>query len=163
MDIQVELHDGIAVVAPRGRIDCNTSAQLERQLLTLLEPASRGIVIDFAAVDYISSAGLRVMLVLAKRLRGGRGALVLCRLNDLIQDVFKMSGFNKVIAIAATRDEALATLSRTAGPASGRPGDPKPPESKSPQSRPPPRPGASLVERPARHDAASGLKPFRYF
>ncbi|CDI03502.1 putative anti-sigma factor antagonist BtrV [Candidatus Competibacter denitrificans Run_A_D11] len=110
MDILEESRDGIVVVAPRGRIDCNTSAHLERKLLALLEPASRGLVIDFTGVDYISSAGLRVMLVLAKRLRGGRGALVLCQLNDLIQDVFKMSGFNKVMAIVATRAEALAKL-----------------------------------------------------
>lgn len=112
MDIQEESRDGIAIVAPRGRIDCNTSAGLERKLLALLEPASRGIVIDFTGVDYISSAGLRVVLVLAKRLRGGSGALVLCQLNDLIQDVFKMSGFNKVIAIVATRADALAKLDR---------------------------------------------------
>lgn len=115
MDIQEESRDGIAIVAPQGRIDCNTSAGLERKLLALLEPASRGIVIDFTGVDYISSAGLRVVLVLAKRLRGGSGALVLCQLNDLIQDVFKMSGFNKVIAIVATRADALAKLNRTAG------------------------------------------------
>lgn len=110
MDIREELRDGIVVVAPQGRIDSNTSAKLERKLLALLEQASRGIVIDFAAVDYISSAGLRVVLVLAKRLRGGSAALVLCQLNGLIQDVFKMSGFNKVLAIVATRAEALAKL-----------------------------------------------------
>ena len=69
MDILEESRDGIVVVSPQGRIDCNTSAKLERKLLALLEPASRGIVIDFTAVDYISSAGLRVVLVLAKRLQ----------------------------------------------------------------------------------------------
>ena len=121
MDILEESRDGIVVVSPQGRIDCNTSAKLERKLLALLEPASRGIVIDFTAVDYISSAGLRVVLVLAKRLRGGGGALVLCQLNELIQEIFKMSGFNKIMAIAATRADALAKLDRTAGPANPKP------------------------------------------
>lgn len=118
MDILEESRDGIVVVSPQGRIDCNTSAKLERKLLALLEPASRGIVIDFTAVDYISSAGLRVVLVLAKRLRGGGvgGALVLCQLNELIQEIFKMSGFSKIMAITATRADALAKLDRTAGP-----------------------------------------------
>lgn len=110
MEILEELHDGIVIVAPQGRIDSNTSAKLERKLLALLEQTSRGIVIDFAAVDYISSAGLRVVLVLAKRLRGGSAALVLCQLNSLLRDVFRMSGFNKILAIVATRAEALAKL-----------------------------------------------------
>ncbi|HAO32839.1 MAG TPA: anti-anti-sigma factor [Candidatus Competibacteraceae bacterium] len=110
MEISEERHDGIVVVTPKGRIDSNTSASLERKLLALLEPAGRGVVIDFAAVDYISSAGLRVVLVLAKRLRGGKAALVLCQLNSLIQEVFTMSGFDKVLNIVPTRAEALGQL-----------------------------------------------------
>ena len=110
MEVSEERQDGIVMVMPKGRIDSNTSASLEQKLLALLEPAPRGIVIDFTAVDYISSAGLRVVLVLAKRLRGGKAALVLCQLNGLIQEVFTMSGFDKVLAIVPTRAEALAKL-----------------------------------------------------
>ena len=47
--------------------------------------------------------------------------LVLCQLNELIQEIFKMSGFNKIVAIAATRADALAKLDRTAGPANPKP------------------------------------------
>ncbi|MFO1349146.1 MAG: STAS domain-containing protein [Gammaproteobacteria bacterium] len=84
MDIFEERHDGMVILAPQGRIDSNTSTGLERKLLEVLEQKPRGIVIDFAAIDYISSAGLRVVLMAAKRLRGSSAALALCQLNGFI-------------------------------------------------------------------------------
>ena len=77
MHISQEKHDEVIVVAPQGRIDSTTSAAFDAHLSGLPKTGQPRIVIDFAEVDYISSAGLRVMLTLAKRVRDARGALAL--------------------------------------------------------------------------------------
>ena len=63
-----EAHEaGVVVVSPHGRIDSTTSAILERHLQGVAAAGQTRVVVDFSGVDYISSAGLRVMLALAKR------------------------------------------------------------------------------------------------
>jgi anti-anti-sigma factor len=110
MDIQQEKRDGIFVVAPRGRIDSTTSDAVEKALVQALDAGDRKIVIDFAGVDYISSAGLRVLLVTAKRLSGGRGSLVLCGLGDSVRQVFDLAGFLPLFTVDGSRDSARARL-----------------------------------------------------
>ena len=68
------------------------------------------LVLDFAALDYISSAGLRLVLVLAKRLKQERGRLVLCAMQPHVHEVFDISGFLAILDVQATRQEALARL-----------------------------------------------------
>ena len=73
-------------------------------------PDVRQLVLDFAALDYISSAGLRLVLVLAKRLKQERGRLVLCAMQPHVHEVFDISGFLAILDVQATRQEALARL-----------------------------------------------------
>lgn len=68
----------------------------------------RRVVIDFAALDYISSAGLRVVLMTAKRAKQGKGTLVLCGLQPHVKEVFEISGFLKILEVAPDRLAALA-------------------------------------------------------
>jgi anti-anti-sigma factor len=64
--------------------------------------------VDFSGVEYISSAGLRVLLVAAKRMGGG--GLVLCALTEPVRQVFDLAGFLPLFAVEASRDGALARL-----------------------------------------------------
>src|SRR5262245_60027560 len=111
MQIPVSREDGVVVVAPVGRIDSTTSAPLEDELLRLQTGGDRRIVVDFAAVDYISSAGLRVMLALARRLRDNHGALALCALNEPVRLVFDLAGFLPLFTVDPSRAAAVARLS----------------------------------------------------
>lgn len=98
------------VVAPVGRIDTTTSAAVEDTLRTIVNAGGRELVVDLERVDYISSAGLRVFLVLAKRLRTERGRLVLCGLPEPVRQVFHLAGFIPLFEIERTREAAVARL-----------------------------------------------------
>jgi stage II sporulation protein AA (anti-sigma F factor antagonist) len=98
--------DGALVVIPAGRIDTTTAPGLERQLDGLLARGERRVVVDFSGVEYISSAGLRVMLLLAKRLKELRGRLALCGLNDAVRQVFQLAGFLQLFTICDSRETA---------------------------------------------------------
>jgi len=110
MQIKDERQKGVAIVAPLGRIDSTTAAALERHLLGLVGGGDRRIVIDFAGVDYISSAGLRVMLTLAKKTRDTRGALALCTMGDSVLEVFGLAGFLPLFTVESSREAAVARV-----------------------------------------------------
>ena len=103
-----EVHEsGVVVVSPHGRIDSTTSAVLDRHLQGIAAAGQTRVVVDFGSVDYISSAGLRVMLTLAKRARDQKGRVALFGLNDSVRQVFELAGFVALFTIAPTRAEAL--------------------------------------------------------
>lgn len=103
-----EAHEaGVVVVSPQGRIDSTTSAILERHLQGLAAAGRTRVVVDFSGVDYISSAGLRVLLALAKRGRDLKGRVALFGLNDSVRQVFELAGFVALFTITATRAEAV--------------------------------------------------------
>jgi anti-anti-sigma factor len=103
-----EAHEaGVVLVSPHGRIDSTTSVILERHLQGLAAAGKTRIVVDFSGVDYISSAGLRVMLALAKRGRDQKGRVALFGMNDSVRQVFELAGFVALFTIAATRTDAL--------------------------------------------------------
>ena len=107
MDIVQVAADGALVVAPAGRLDSTTSETFEHALATALDGGTRRLVIDFSGVSYISSVGLRVLLVVAKRLKSDRGALVLCGLGDAVRQVFDLAGFLPLFTVEPTRESAV--------------------------------------------------------
>jgi anti-anti-sigma factor len=108
MDIQQDKISGVLVIAPSGRIDSTTSDALDQALSGAVDAGERRLVVDFGKVSYISSAGLRVLLMTAKRLRSERGALVLCALGEPVRQVFDLAGFLPLFTVESTRDLALA-------------------------------------------------------
>lgn len=110
MEIHEERNDGVLVVAPTGRVDTTTSDDLERRLLRHVEAGERRLVIDMVGIEYISSAGLRVLLLLAKKLRAAEGELVLCALGPAVRQVFELAGFLPIFRLEASREQALRRL-----------------------------------------------------
>lgn len=108
MEIGEEQQGDVLVVAPRGRVDSVSSGELERHLVARLDAGARRVVIDLAGVDYISSAGLRVLLLAAKRLKPPQGLLVLCGLGPSVRTVLELAGFTSLFAIEPGRAQALA-------------------------------------------------------
>ena len=103
MTINQTVQDGIAVLSPSGRIDTTTSPRLDETLTQVVGGGARDVIVDFAACDYISSAGLRVLLVLAKRMRGAGGRLVLCGMPAPVRQVFDLAGFAPLFTISPSR------------------------------------------------------------
>lgn len=106
--------DDAAAVRLNGRLDSATASSFEKPLQELFNlPASR-VLMDFSALDYISSAGLRVVLMAAKRAKQSQGALVLCCLQQQVRDVFEISGFLRILDVAEDAEAALQRLRATA-------------------------------------------------
>jgi anti-anti-sigma factor len=93
-----------------GRLDTETQAMLKTEFDGCLVPPAPRIVVDFADVDYISSAGLRVLLSGLKRARASKGDLCLAGLQDQVAQVFDISGFNQFFHIADTLADAVRIL-----------------------------------------------------
>lgn len=108
MDIHQERRDRVLVVAPAGRLDTTTTDAFETALTAALAAGELRLVVDFGEVSYISSVGLRAMLVTAKKMKERRGALVLCAMGDAVRQVFELAGFLPLFAVEPTRDLAVA-------------------------------------------------------
>jgi anti-anti-sigma factor len=107
MDITTRTQNDVTLVAFAGNLDSNTSPQVQQALDGILASRVQKMVVDFTALDYISSAGLRVLLGTAKRLSGAGGALRLFGLNETVREVFDISGFSTILAVFATEADAL--------------------------------------------------------
>ncbi len=98
----------IKTFTPAGRLDSNNSAAFEKEIMAAIDAGEVHILIDFSELAYISSAGLRVILLTAKKTKAASGKLVLCSLNESINEVFLVSGFNAILDIQTNKDAALA-------------------------------------------------------
>jgi anti-sigma B factor antagonist len=106
MEIQETARDGIVCFSVQGRLDSNTSPGFEDRLFAAIGSGSTRILMDCGALEYISSAGLRVILKAAKELKRQNGAIVLCSMREYVREVFEIAGFDTFIPIA--RDNTAA-------------------------------------------------------
>jgi anti-sigma B factor antagonist len=102
--------EDVWVVEARGRIDAGLAPELEEQLRMLLAAGHNCLVVDFQRVSYISSSGLKTLLVALRLARSHNGAVKLCCMNDRVHDVFTLSGFHKVFEIYASERDASAAF-----------------------------------------------------
>ena len=107
MDIEQTTRGAVQVLVPAGRLDTDSSADFELAIQDLQGVDVKHFVIDLSKVGYVSSAGLRVLLQLAKALDGGKGTMRLCGLNAQIKQVFDIAGFTKMFAIYPDQNAAL--------------------------------------------------------
>jgi len=98
------------IVKPKGRLDSSTGPTFESELVALIDGGNLRLLLDFSELQYISSAGLRIVLLAAKKTQGAKGRLALCSLNAQIAEVFKISGFDAILDIHPSSESALARL-----------------------------------------------------
>ncbi len=108
MTIATETTPTATIVALQGQLNSANAGTIEAEVLGLVSGGARNLVLDFAALDYISSAGLRMVLVVAKRLKQEGGLLVLCGMQPHVREVFDISGFLAILNVEPGRAEALA-------------------------------------------------------
>jgi anti-anti-sigma factor len=96
---------------PKGRIDATNAAAAESEVLAVLDRSGPSVVIEMSKVAYLSSAGLRVLLVAAKSARSRGGKAIVVAPQAAVMEVLAMSGFDKIIPIADTLETAGAMLS----------------------------------------------------
>lgn len=110
LDLQDEFDDDVLVLNPTGRIDGANAKEYEETLIGRIGAGHTKILMDCESVNYISSAGLRVLLMTSRRATESAGKLVLCAVQSQVQEVFKFSGFAEIIPIHSDRDAALESF-----------------------------------------------------
>ena len=107
MNLETKTVGMVSVVQCGGKLDTNTSPQAQEYVGQLIDGGASKILVDFSEVDFVSSAGLRVLLATAKRLSGSGGSLRVCGLNETVNEVFEFSGFNTILSVFPSQTEAL--------------------------------------------------------
>jgi anti-sigma B factor antagonist len=107
----MEAAPGVTIVVPEGRLDFGAAAGFQTQVEQAIAEAGKsggGVVIDGSALDYVSSAGLRVFLIAAREMQRRKLSFSLCALKPAVREVFELSGFTRIISVHADRATALA-------------------------------------------------------
>ncbi len=107
MNISEKVQDGVRGVIPSGRLDSSTSPEFETQLLTGLDHEGARLVLDFSELEYISSAGLRAVLIASKHIKINGGKMALCALKESIREVFEISGFLNILTVCGDVEAAV--------------------------------------------------------
>ena len=106
-DVKCERIQGILIAIILGRIDGANAEEFQRVMDAAVEPGDNALLMDFERVAYISSAGLRVALSLARQFNGPGKQFGICSLNDSVREVFTISGFDKIVSISESREAAI--------------------------------------------------------
>ena len=110
MDIRFQSKSSVTVVSPQGRIDTETTPELENRLLALIQRGDAQIVLDLAGVDYMSSRGLRALLVVSRKCGQSEARFVLAGLTDFTTDLLTITGFLPHFEVFGTIDDAVTAM-----------------------------------------------------
>ena len=101
---------GVVVIDLTGRLDMQTSTGVQEQLLQALSDNPPAVLIGLSGLEFISSAGLRVILRAAKQVNGYQGVLKVCCAEGIVKEVLEVSGFDNLLEHHDTRQQALVSF-----------------------------------------------------
>ena len=110
MEISKKKEDGTLIISVNGRLDAVSSPDFDQELRQHMDEGETSLVFDLNELDYISSAGLRSFLIVAKKLKATSGKIALASLQDIVKQVFEVSGFNQIIPVFDSVDDALSNV-----------------------------------------------------
>jgi anti-sigma B factor antagonist len=110
MEISINESGDVRILSFQGNLDTNTAPDAESEINGLIDGGAQKLLVNFEKLDYISSAGLRVLLATAKKLKASSGDLKICCLNQTVQEVFDISGFSTILSVASSEEEALGAF-----------------------------------------------------
>ncbi len=110
MAIQAERDGDTLVAKAEGRIDGTNAREFQDDLDSVIEEGDRTVILNFEDLLYISSAGIRVVLMAAKTLQRREAKFALCSLSEPVREIFEVSGFDKIIPIHASQADAISAL-----------------------------------------------------
>ncbi len=107
MEINEEKTESCTIIGIIGRLDTTNYGALENKLKELIDSKHNKILVNCEMMDYVSSSGLRILLMTLKSISQANGKFVLCNLQENIKEIFEISGFNSIFEIYPTQSEAL--------------------------------------------------------
>jgi anti-sigma B factor antagonist len=99
-----------SIVSVKGRLDTLTAPDLEKQVIAWIGEGHRMLLLDLTGVEFLSSAGIRAILVAAKKTKEQKGTMAVAGLQGIAQEAFKLSGCSTIISTYASVDSALKGL-----------------------------------------------------
>lgn len=106
-DLKVEQKGDVFILRIKGRLDAISSPLAEKKIFEAINEGQSYLLLDMSGVSYLSSAGMRMLLSITKKLRTMSGKLAICSVTTNVVDVLKMSGFDHALQIFKTEEEAL--------------------------------------------------------
>lgn len=106
MEVNTQKHKNYVAVDIKGRLDTSNYKTLEDNLNPLIDGGEKNILINCKPLEYVSSSGLRVFLIVLKKIAALKGKLVFCNLNDNLTEVFEVSGFITIFNVVDSLEEA---------------------------------------------------------
>lgn len=97
----------LLVLYMSGRLDAVSAPPVEHRVFDFISQGEHKIILDFSNIDYLSSAGMRMLLSVTKKLKNNDGRMVICNISNNVMDILKMSGFDHILDIAKTEENAL--------------------------------------------------------
>jgi anti-anti-sigma factor len=107
VSIKEEIKGDILLLRLSGRLDAVSAPLVEKKIFDSINKGHHNLLIDFAGVDYLSSAGMRMLLSISKKLKTFSGKLVLCSIVMNVMDILKMSGFDHVLELTKSEEDGL--------------------------------------------------------
>lgn len=107
LQIELEEIEHRIILRLDGRLDASSAQILERKITRLIDEHHVHLILDFSRIDYLSSAGLRVLLSATKQLKSKKGNVILFSVSDDVAEIIKMAGFDKILHICSSEKEAL--------------------------------------------------------
>lgn len=108
--ISTERHGSVLAIKAEGRIDGSNAADFLKSVEGVIDQNDTGVILDFSDLNYISSAGLRIILLIAKDLRQRSVMFAVCSLSSSVAEIFMISGFDQIIDLHADSAAAIAAL-----------------------------------------------------
>ena len=99
LTVQGDTRDGVLIASVNGRVDGSNAQEFQEALEKLMADGVNALALDLGDLAYISSAGLRVILLISRQMQGRSGKFGICTLKGAIAEVFALSGFDKIIPI----------------------------------------------------------------
>ncbi len=111
MEIIESKKDQVTILGLVGRLDTTNYNELEKKIFDLIDRKIILILVDCSRLDYVSSSGLRILLMALKKISSSKGRFVLSNLQENIAEIFEISGFTSIFEIYPDREQALKSFS----------------------------------------------------
>lgn len=109
VEIKIEQEGDVYLVILEGRIDATSTPLVEKKLANLLD-VTKKIAVDFTDIIYLSSAGMRLLLSMTKKMHAKSGEVVFFGMSDDVTDIIRMAGFERILKIYSSKSEALKAM-----------------------------------------------------
>ncbi|MCH9613277.1 MAG: putative anti-sigma factor antagonist BtrV [Chlamydiia bacterium] len=106
LNVVEEAKDSFTILRLEGRLDASSAPLLESKLGEHVK-ADAKVLVDFAKVDYLSSAGMRLLLSATKKMKNVSAKLIFFSINDEVMEIIKMAGFERILSISGNETEAV--------------------------------------------------------